>query len=193
MTGKVAVAILAGGEGSRIGGAKPLRTLGGERLIDRALRQAYRWSDVVAVSVRDPGQVQPIDALLLTDEAGVDGPLGGLVAGLRFGQDRGREFLLTIAADTPFLPDDLLSRLLSVIDNYDCALASSGGQLHPACGLWRTSALGHVDLYVQSGKRSLKGFAELIGLARVDWPVAARDPFLNINTADDLRRAERLL
>ena len=46
--------ILAGGEGSRIGGGKPLMRLAGERLIDRALRTARGWSDLIAVAVRDP-------------------------------------------------------------------------------------------------------------------------------------------
>ena len=42
-----AVVVLAGGQGSRIGGHKPLRLLSGERLIDRAVRQSRRWSDLV--------------------------------------------------------------------------------------------------------------------------------------------------
>ena len=58
MSEDVAVVILAGGEGTRIGGGKPLRRLAGERLIDHALRTAHGWSNMVAVAVRDPGQME---------------------------------------------------------------------------------------------------------------------------------------
>jgi molybdopterin-guanine dinucleotide biosynthesis protein A len=45
MSGEVSVVVLAGGEGRRIGGAKPLRLLAGERLVDRALHQARKCTD----------------------------------------------------------------------------------------------------------------------------------------------------
>src|SRR4051794_40722500 len=106
MRSDVAVVILAGGEGSRIGGAKPLRQFAGERLIDHALRYAQQWSDTVAVAVRDPAQVAPLDAPIITDEPNVPGPLAGLISALRFGARASRQFVLTIPADMPFLPAD---------------------------------------------------------------------------------------
>lgn len=191
MTNEVATVILAGGEGRRIGGGKPLRRLGGERLIDRALRQARGWSDVVAIAVRDASQVQPMEAELVSDEPGVGGPLAGLIAGLRFAHAAGRPLLLTIPADTPFLPADLLDRLLEMVGRHRCALAGSGGQLHPVCGLWRVSALDQVPNYVSSGRRSLKGFAEMVDYVAVEWPADPVDPFANVNTPQDLLQAER--
>ena len=113
----VAVIVLAGGEGVRIGGGKPLKTLAGERLIDRALRTAASWSDQIAVAVRDPAQVEWVNAPVVTDEPEIGGPLAGLVAALRFAAHSGRELVLTIPADTPFLPADLLGRLRSEIGN----------------------------------------------------------------------------
>lgn len=193
MSSKVAVVILAGGEGARIGGDKPRRTLHGERLIDRAVRQARSWSEIIAVSVREPQQVRPIDAQLITDEPDVAGPLGGLVSAVKFGQALGCDFVLTIPADTPLLPADLLDRLVRSIGSRDCALASSEGRLHPACGLWRTNRLHEVDAYIRSGRRSLNGLAETIGFEKAEWQADSIDPFFNINTPDDLSRAERLV
>lgn len=191
MTDDFVVAILAGGEGRRIGGRKPLRRLGGERLIDRALRQALGWSDAVVVCVREGFQVQPLDAELVEDEPGLAGPLGGLVAGLRYAQGLGRSLLLTMPADTPFLPQDLPGRLGEAMGEAGGALAASGGRLHPTCGLWRVSAIELLPAYVSSGRRSLKGFAETIGAVAVAWPAEPFDPFANINTAVDLAEAER--
>lgn len=86
MRDDVAVVIFAGGEGRRLGGGKPLTLLDGERLIDRALRHAAQWSDLVAVVVRDPAQVAPLDVRVITDEPEIPGPLAGLASALRFGE-----------------------------------------------------------------------------------------------------------
>jgi molybdopterin-guanine dinucleotide biosynthesis protein A len=192
MRNDVAGVILAGGEGSRIGGAKPLIELAGERLIDRALRQAGEWSNCVAVAVREPAQVEPIDAPLLADDPAIAGPLAGLAAALHFAAAVERAFLLTIPTDMPFLPRNLIDRLFAHVGD-GCALASSGGYLHPVCGLWRTSARERIAEYLASERRSLRGFAALIGFVAIDWPTAPFDPFFNINTADDLFEAERIV
>lgn len=191
MSDSVAVVIFAGGTGSRLGGGKPLRKLAGIRLIDRALLNACRWSDVVAVSLREEGQVEPVDAQVLADEPDIAGPLAALVSALRFGSGCGRDFVLTIPVDMPFLPVDLEDRLMSGIGNLGCALAKSCGRLHPVCGLWRTAEFSELATYTSSGQRSLKGFAAQIGFREVEWSAAPIDPFFNINTIDDLAEAER--
>lgn len=190
---RIAVVILAGGDGRRIGGGKPLKLLGGKRLIDRAGSLASQWSEFVAVAVRDPAQVGSTRYACISDEEGIEGPLAGLAAALRFAGDSGCEAVLTIPADMPFLPSDLAQRLSQTIGNAGAAIASSGGKLHPVCGLWRVSALDELPNYLTSGQRSLRGFAETIGVHQVEWPSEPDDPFLNINSVDDLASAERLL
>jgi molybdopterin-guanine dinucleotide biosynthesis protein A len=189
---QVAVVILAGGEGRRIGGEKPVRLLGGRRLIDRALELANRWSKTVGVAVRDLSQVPLLGAEIVQDEA-IEGPLGGLASGLKFARSQTCAFLLTIPADMPFLPSDLLDRLGARIGQSACAMASSGGHAHPVGALWRASTLDRLDEYVASGGRSLKGFAALAGAVEVEWPAGPDDPFFNINSADDLAEAEKRL
>jgi molybdopterin-guanine dinucleotide biosynthesis protein A len=186
----LAILILAGGEGRRIGGAKPLKQFRGERLVDRVLRQAFSWSDLVVIAVRDPAQVEPVEARLIQDKH-VPGPLGGLISGLEFARQNKRPFLLSIPTDMPFLPHDLRDRLRGDIGDHACALAASGGQLHPVCGLWRCSALDQVEQYAAAGRRSLKGLAGQLGFASVDWPVDGADPFFNVNTSEDLAEAAR--
>lgn len=189
MRSDIAVVILAGGEGKRIGGGKPLLRFRGERLVDRAIRLASRWSDLVAISVRDAAQVQPTGVRVIIDEPGIEGPLGGLFSALLFGANAGRDFMLTIPADMPFLPSDLLDGLQTGIGECACALGSSGGHLHPVCGLWRTSALDRIGTYLAGDRRSLKGFAALVGFREVEWGSGSMDPFFNINTPEDLAEA----
>lgn len=190
MRNDAAVVILAGGAGKRIGGGKPLKIYRGERLIDRAIRSAQRWSDTIAVAVRDGSQLGAIAADQISD-ADVPGPLGGLITGLKFALAQERNFLLAIPTDMPFLPDDLLDRLRQSIGDKACALGQSGGQLHPVCGLWRSHALGPALSYAGSGRRSLKGLAGCVGFVAVDWSTQPVDPFFNINTSEDLAEAAR--
>jgi molybdopterin-guanine dinucleotide biosynthesis protein A len=168
------IVILAGGEGRRIGGHKPLRLLGGETLLDRALKRARDWSDDVLVATG------------ATDMPGIEGPLGGVAAALVSGGD-----VLTIPCDMPFLPDDLAERLGA--PRAAAAIAMSAGRLHPVCALWRARArLGLAD-YAASGRRSLRGFAEAVGYEAVAWEADPIDPFFNVNDEEDLARAEALL
>ena len=189
----LAIVILAGGEGKRIGGDKPLRLLGGKRLIDRAAEMARSWSDILAVAVRDPAQAGETDGSRIIDDPSIEGPLGGLATALRYARGSECEFLLTIPADMPFLPADLATRLAAEIAGAGAAIAASGGELHPVCGAWRVGVLGALPDYLATGRRSLRGFAEAVGLRAVEWPVEPVDPFFNINSPEDLAAAERML
>ncbi|MBX3560923.1 MAG: molybdenum cofactor guanylyltransferase [Sphingomonas sp.] len=181
-----AVLILAGGESRRIGGGKPLRLLGGRTLLERAVALAQGWSDSVTVAARSAAQVGSLEIRLLLDPPGLEGPLGGLASALRLG----RPLVLTIPCDMPFLPDDLPARLAAALPGHGAALAMSGGQVHPVCGLWRIDALAQLRGYAGSGRRSLIGLAETIGYVAVEWP---GDPFFNVNSPEDLAEAERRL
>lgn len=171
------IVILAGGEGRRIGGGKPQRRLGGETLLDRALRRARAWSDEVLVAARAGGDIR--------DDPAIEGPLGGVAAALALGGD-----VLTIACDMPFLPADLPARLTS---EAAVTVAASGGRLHPVCALWKAECRDALPAYLATGRRSLTGFAEAAGYAAVEWPAEPLDPFFNINDEADLTRAEALL
>lgn len=179
---KPAILILAGGEGRRMGGGKPLRRLGEATLLGRAIARAQRWSDLVVVAARDPQQVGKPGVSVLLDPPDLGGPLGGLVSAISLD----RPAVLVIACDLPFLPDDLAERLGDALPGHNAALAASAGRVHPACALWRREALGQVRTYAASGRRSLIGFAEAVGYTSVQWP---GDPFFNVNSPEDLAEA----
>ncbi|MCR5872779.1 molybdenum cofactor guanylyltransferase [Phenylobacterium sp. J426] len=184
----LAIVVLAGGEGRRMGGGKPLRAFGGTSLIAHAVHLARRWSGPVAIAVRDAAQLPDAPAPVILDAEGVDGPAAGLQAALAFGVAQRAGAVLTIPCDTPHLPIDLAPRLKAALTPaFGCSLAVSGGQAHPTCGLWRTGAAGRLDDYLAGGRRSLRGFAAELGAAFVEWPlVDGADPFANANTPEEL-------
>lgn len=184
-----ACVVLAGGEGRRMGGSKPLRRLGATTLIANALELARGYGGPVAVAVRSADQVGEVGATLLLDDPAIPGPLAGLASALRFARDSGTARVLTLPCDMPRLPADLAARLAAALDaspQAQVAVAASGDRLHPVCALWNVSALERLRPYAGGGQSSLKGFARACGAAVVMWEAGEHDPFANANTPDEL-------
>lgn len=190
---RIGAVILAGGEGRRLGGGKPMQALAGRTLADHVVERVRDWGLPLAAATRDGrGAALPSGLELLRDGAG-EGPIAGLSAALAKARQANWEAALTVPCDTPFLPSDLPERLVAAIG--DCnlaAVAMSGGRLHPSCALWRVGAADRLPEYL-IGRRSLTGFAELLKAVRVEWPVEPLDPFFNINTPEELAEAERII
>jgi len=189
MTPSLLVVVLAGGEGRRMGGGKPLRLFRGRTLIAHALDRAFNWSSQVVVSVRSPDQVGLVAAPLLLDTPGIEGPLAGLSAALSFARDQGVGRLLTLPCDMPDLPDDLASRLeQAVVPGAGVAIAMCAGRLHPVCAVWDVGVQAGLSAYLASGRSSVRGFAEAIGMSVVVWDDACATAFENFNTQAELTR-----
>jgi molybdopterin-guanine dinucleotide biosynthesis protein A len=181
--------VLAGGEGRRMGGGKPLRRFGRGTLIERALQLAHGYAPQVAVAVRDRAQLPGLGARLIFDDPTLGGPLAGLAAALVHARACEAELALTLPCDTPYLPADLAQRLavaLAAAPTAGAAVPASGGRRHPACTLWRVSTVDRLPAYLETGARSLRGFAEACAAVVVEWPAAPADPFANANTPEDL-------
>ena len=185
------IAVLAGGQGVRIGGGKPMRDLGGMTLMDRAVHRARSWAAPSVLVLRSSDQPSSAAMTTIYDDPAIPGPLGGLAAALAWGRDQGREAVLTLPCDMPFLPADLPHRLAAALaPDVSVAMAASGDRRHPVCALWRPSALEVLRQRAAQGRLSLNGLADAAGAAVVSWDDAVPDPFFNINTPDDLVRAE---
>jgi molybdopterin-guanine dinucleotide biosynthesis protein A len=182
----IVAAILAGGQGRRIGGDKPLRRLGGERLIDIAAARVRSWHIEPAIVVRFPGQVPVAGAIEILD-AEFEGPIAGLVAALRWAGEVRAHHVLILPCDTPALPDNLLSRLTETsIAAGAPAFARSASGDHPACAIWPVSAVHNAEAYALAGGRSLKGALARCKALPAEWSDDGTEPFFNINTPADL-------
>lgn len=185
----IVVVILAGGAGRRIGGNKPGQRLDGQRLIDIADSHARRTGLPYAMAVRSHGQIANVDALKILD-ADIEGPLGGLVSALEWAERQGASATLTLPCDMPFLPQDLLDRFTRTPARPDQPIvAASCGRVHPVCALWPVSCLGAIRHYAELGQRSLIGALDLFEAIAIEWSDMAGDPFMNVNTPDDLHSA----
>jgi len=125
------------------------------------------------------------------------GPLAGVLAGLEWLRDHAPDAtdLVTVPTDTPFLPHDLVERLVAarVQGDAELACAASGGRLHPVIGLWpvRLAAALRTAL-AEEGLRRVGEFAARFRRVSVAYETDPVDPFANVNTPSELAEAERI-
>ena len=177
-----------------MGGAKPLRKVGGRTLLDHAAAWAQRQGGPCALAVRDAGQVPPTSLPLLMDAHPGIGPVSALASAMRFARAQGCTAVMVIGCDQPFLPDDLPARLLAAIGDHAVAMPVSSGKDQPLASLWRLHESA-VETFIADGGRSLWRLADRLGAVRVDWhsPGTQPDPFANINDPASLARLGRVI
>lgn len=202
----VAGLILAGGRGRRMGGIdKPFAPLAGRPLIDHVIARAAGQTARLAINMSgEASRFAAYDLPLVPDLTDGDrietfaGPLAGVLSGLDWMAEQGGgvEWMAVFPADTPFLPTDFVERALAAIrrDGAELACAESGGRAHPVVALWPLSLRDRLRrLVVDQGIRRADRLLEAFRTARVVYGTDPVDPFFNINTPDDLARAETVL
>ena len=199
MTDIVAV-VLAGGLARRMGGGdKALLPLGGRPLLAHVLARIAPQVAAVALNANgDPARFAAFGLPVLADPLpDHPGPLAGILAGLDWAAalPAPPAALLSVTADAPFLPRDLLARLLAARDaaGVPMACAASGGFTHPPIALWPLALRGALRTALLAGERKIDRWTAQYGCASAAWSDQPFDPFFNANTAEELARAEALL
>ena len=206
MTGAVAGVILAGGLARRMGGGdKGLRALAGRPILTHVIERAAPQVEALVLNANgDPERFAAFGLPVAADGIeGFAGPLAGVLAGLDWAATEAPEaaWLASFPCDAPFLPEDLVARLLAAVEaeGADMACAASEGRDHPVIGLWplRLRAALRRAL-VEEEVRKVDVWTARYRLARVAFdalalPGGSVDPFFNANRPDDIDEAARLL
>ena len=195
--------ILAGGLARRMGGGdKGLLQLGDRTLLEHVIaRIAPQVSNLVLNANGDPARFSDYELPVISDCAeDFAGPLAGVLASLDWAAGQGEENIVTVAADTPFFPTDLVSVLADARAKAgtQIALASTQGAVpgqhrHPTFGLWPVSLREDLRQSLRDGVRKVVAWTDKHGCASAEFPAIDYDPFFNVNTPQDLERARRLL
>ena len=135
--------LLAGGLARRMGGGdKPMRTIAGRTILDRVIARLKPQCDGLILNANgDPARFAAFGLPVIPDGvADFPGPLAGILAALDWAAANRPDvkLVLSAAADCPFLPRDLVSRLHGALEaeKAELAVAASDGQSHPVIGLW---------------------------------------------------------
>lgn len=188
---KVSGLILAGGQGRRMGSVdKGLQLLRGRPMLAWVLeRFGPQVTEVMISANQNLDRYATFGPPVVTDEVGgFAGPLAGLERGM---SSASFELVATAPCDSPFLPEDLVTRLFSRLDaaSADLAVARTGTQTHPVFCLCRRALHPHLRAFLAAGGRKIDAwYADLrvIEVSFDDQEVA----FSNINTLAELQSHE---
>lgn len=192
--------ILAGGLARRMGGGdKPMRAIAGKTILQRVIDRMQPQCDGLILNANgDLGRFAAFGLPVVPDSVqGFAGPLAGVLAALDWAAEHRphAKWVVSVAADCPFLPRDLVARLHTARreDEAELCVVRSGAQTHPVVGLWSVALrqdLRHA--LVVEDCRKIDRWTARYKLATVDWPIEPLDPFFNANTPEDLAQAETL-
>jgi molybdopterin-guanine dinucleotide biosynthesis protein A len=183
--------VLAGGQGRRMGTVdKGLVLLHGRPMVQHALERFAPQVDEVLINAN-----QHVDQYAAFGFPVVADAIGGFVgplAGLHVGLTRAAQALVaTVPCDSPFLPADLVARLLEALQSKDAelAVARTFDRPHPVFALVRRSVLPHLTRFLEGGGRKIDAWYATLKTVEVAFDDEA-DAFRNINTIDELRQID---
>jgi len=192
MREKITGVVLAGGQGSRMGGVdKGLVPLRGRPMVDWVLARLRPQVDALIINANQNAERYAAfgHPVFPDDIAGYAGPLAGLHAALARAQ---HPLVATAPCDSPFLPTDLVARLHAALTAHhaELAVARTFDQPHPVFCLCRREVLPHLTAFLAAGGRKIDRWYETLRVIEVRFD-DQEDAFRNINTRDELDRLER--
>ncbi|MCI5077305.1 molybdenum cofactor guanylyltransferase MobA [Oricola sp.] len=197
----VAGVVLAGGLSRRMDGRdKALIPLGGRPMIAHVLERLAPQVDAIAINANgDPARFATFGVPVLADTIpGHAGPLAGILTAMRWAREsRHATHVVTAAADTPFFPPDLVSRLRATsADQGTIVMARSPTGSHPVFALWPVALADDLETWIQvSDTLKVTAWAGRHASIACDFTLRddGYDPFFNVNTQRDLDEAEAML
>jgi molybdopterin-guanine dinucleotide biosynthesis protein A len=190
-------AILAGGGATRFEGKpKGLELVGGERILDRLVRvmaEALGELPLLVANAPDAPSWRP-DLRTVGDIRPGLGSLGGIYTAVMESAP-----VVCVAWDMPFVSESLIRTLARGLERYDAMLPQSDGRrgVEPLCAAYGPACRDAIASSLESGDLRAIGFHHRIrvGILPLEEVRTLADPellFFNVNTADDLAKADEL-
>jgi len=195
--------ILAGGLARRMGGGdKSLLSLGKKPVLAHVIARLQPQVSLIALNANGaPARFADYGLPVIADsEPDFPGPLAGVLAGMDWAAQNGAASIVTVAADTPFFPKDLVQRLDSERkkSNTPIALAATadpdrGLLRQPTFGMWSVDLREDLRAALRSGLRKIVLWTDQHNAAIAEFSTTPVDPFFNLNRPEDMVKAETML
>ena len=195
--------ILAGGLSRRMGGGdKGLLMLGKTSIIERVIDKVSPQVGSLAININGDSSRFPDYKLPIIPDSikGYLGPLSGILAGMEWAFKNGNRYIATVAADTPFLPDDFIKRLHAMVKSKNLNIGIAASRIlstddvfmHPTFGIWEVGLKDDLRNALANDTRKIMFWAKKFKLDYYYFDTSDKlsDPFFNINTPDDLEKAK---
>ena len=186
--------VLAGGKSRRFGEDKSQVKLGGKLLIDYILSEIIdEFNEVLVVSNNLIEFKQSEKISLIKDFKKDLGPLGGVLTAMKWVKDNNKDYqwISTFPTDTPFFKNQILKDFFKKINMKEGKLffINSNDTRHNIFGLWSLDLMDKLEEDLDKGERKVEVWANSIGVKNINMKFENKDPFFNINTKEDLKKA----
>ena len=190
--------VLAGGKSQRFGEDKCQVKLGDKLLIDYILSEIIdEFKEVLLISNNKIKYINSNKISLVKDTKKGLGPLGGILTAMKWIKENNKSYkwISTFPSDTPFFKKKILNNFLEEIKDYEGKLffINSNNTRHNIFGLWSIDLLERLEKDLDNGERKVEMWANKIGVKSINMKFENKDPFFNINTKEDLIKAEEYL
>ena len=188
--------ILSGGLNTRFGGTnKALSCIGGRRIIDRLLDVFTELFDEIILVTNHPRQFLKWDLTIVTDIFDLRSSLTGIHTGLFYAHN---PYAFFSACDTPFLKKELVEILIEQIDQkIDIIMPETTAGFEPLCAIYSKRCLKPAEDHLKAKKLKIQWAFRSNRIKHIpENQLRSVDPelrsFFNINTPEDLARAEEM-
>ena len=190
--------VLAGGKSQRFGEDKSQVKLGDKLLIDYILSEIIdEFNEVLVVSNNLINFKYSKKISLIKDFKKDLGPLGGVLTAMKWAKDNNKDYqwISTFPADTPFFKNQILKDFLKNINQDEDKLffIKSNNTRHNIFGIWSIDLIDKLEEDLTRGERKVKFWANSVGVKNIEMEFDNKDPFFNINTKEDLKKAIEIL
>ncbi|MDC3023898.1 molybdenum cofactor guanylyltransferase [Alphaproteobacteria bacterium] len=193
---EVSCVILAGGEGKRLDGRGKYSQLFKQKtLLEHVYSRMIIQTSNLAVNFRNYDYKVNHKYNIVIDKFNEDiGPLAGIHAAISYSKESFSS-VVTVPVDTPFIPFDLITKLNKSFNPLytEVAIACSGNRHHPTIAMWNTSIIKKLEESIENNVRKIDNFTQDLKKCYVKWDLVKYDPFYNINTYSDLKKAENMI
>ena len=125
------------------------------------------------------------------------GPLGGVLSAMKWIKLNNKKYkwIATFPSDTPFFKKNIFENFYNRINEKESELffMKSNDKRHNIFGLWCVDLVDQLQKDLENGARKVENWANKIGVKTVNMSFEKEDPFFNINTKEDLKKAKKIL
>jgi len=193
-------AILAGGKSKRMGEDKLFLNLNNKNLIEHTINKVKKHLKKFIIITNKENKFFTKNNLTTVKDCieGQLGPLVGILTAMKWAKENysSCSWIASFPCDTPFFPESIISKFVEESKKKESLIlcASSHGRKHNIFGLWS------LDLYdklyndlVNNKARKVQDWTKANNIKNLEFNFKEYDPFFNINTAEDLKFAKKLI
>ncbi len=192
--------ILAGGKSKRFGEDKNLAKLGSKSLLEHVIKRVREKFQKILIISNKNHKIEKMDHIDIIPDCieGNLGPLVGVLSAMKWVKEKKSNYkwVATFPSDTPFFDNSIVEKYLEEIKNNQSPLyfIKSNEKRHNIFGLWSVELMDILEEdIVKKNFRKVEEWSNKIGVKTINIKFKEFDPFLNINTKEDLIKAEKIL